>query len=202
MPQQPSNITLQLVSLHDDEIALCPILPDDMGPLFTWLNDTEAAALDRVYRPLDFDSFKNWLDDMTRNGALFAIRKLDHLRIIGFVSLTNISPVHRCAELTIRIGAQSDRGKGYGKRAIKLALKHAWQNLNLHRVQLSVLATNLRALRAYEASGFQREGILRDGAYVAGKREDLVVMGTLVPPRLCENAIENGSGTYPRHSTR
>ena len=45
--------------------------------------------------------------------------------------------------------------------AIALALQYAWKHLNLVRMQLSVLDSNLPAIRAYEAAGFCREGRLK-----------------------------------------
>jgi RimJ/RimL family protein N-acetyltransferase len=174
---------INAVSLQDNVIAIGPVMPDDMGALFTWLNDVEAAALDRTYRPIDFAAFKTWLDEAGRGGpqTLFAIRRIAEVKIIGYVTLTNILPIHRSAELNIRIGAESDRGKGYGRRAIKLILAHAFAHLNLHRIQLRALSHNERAIRAYEAAGFVREGLLGHAGFIEGKWVDIVMMATFSP---------------------
>ena len=41
------------------------------------------------------------------------------------------------------------------------------------------MATNERALRCYEACGFQREGLLREDEYTNGRYQDIVAMGLL-----------------------
>ena len=62
-----------------------------------------------------------------------------------------------------------------------LALKYALQNLNLHRVQLNVLATNARAIGSYRAAGFEEEGRLTHAAFIDGQWVDVVIMAALRP---------------------
>jgi RimJ/RimL family protein N-acetyltransferase len=171
------------VSLKNDAVTIGPLMPDDMGPLFIWLNDVDAARLDLAYRPMDWMVFKNWLDELARTSAmvLFAVRKLFEPQIAGFVIFKNIQSVHRSAEIGVRIGAEAERGKGYGKRALSLALTYAWNHLNLHRVSLTVFAHNARAIAAYRAVGFVEEGRLKDAAYIDGEWVDVVVMAALRP---------------------
>lgn len=179
-------LPLAAVSLRNDIITIGPVLPDDTGALFLWLNDVESANLDLTFRPVDWMSYNTWLTDLTSNSShvLFAIRRVSQTRIIGFVMFKNIQPIHRWAELGVRIGSDADRGKGYGRDAIKLALKYAWNHLNLNRVQLSVFANNNRAILAYKAAGFEIEGVLRRAAFINGEWTDSVLMGALQPPRL------------------
>jgi RimJ/RimL family protein N-acetyltransferase len=44
-----------------------------------------------------------------------------------------------------------------------------------------VLSHNARAMRAYKAVGFRREGLLRKAVFVDGAWADLMVMGVLRP---------------------
>jgi [ribosomal protein S5]-alanine N-acetyltransferase len=181
---------LSAVSLHDTQIAIGPFMPEDAASLFLWMNDIDAANLDLAFRPIDWTAFQAWLADVGRNHTrvMFAIRKVSHPQILGYLALTNIHAVHRSAELGIRIGAATDRGKGYGQAAVALALKYAWQNLNLHRVQLTVFAHNTRAIASYRASGFEEEGRLNHAAYIDGQWVDVVIMGALRPGAL-ETAV-------------
>ncbi len=178
-------LPLSAVSLHNDSITIGPLLPNDTGALFLWLNDVKSANLDLAYRPVDWMSYNTWLTDLGKNSSqvLFAIRRVSQSKIIGFVVFKNIQPVHRSAELGVRIGSDADRGKGYGREAVKLALKYAWDHLNLNRVQLSVFANNNRAIRAYKAAGFETEGVLRQAAFINGEWTDSVLMAALRPLR-------------------
>jgi RimJ/RimL family protein N-acetyltransferase len=98
---------------------------------------------------------------------------------IGLVSLTGIDAVHRRAELHLLIGRRDLHGRGLGTDATVQMLRHAFRDLNLHRVFLSVLSSNAAAIRVYEKAGFRREGLAREAAYKRGRYEDLMEMAVL-----------------------
>ena len=164
-------------------MTIGPILPEDTAAIFLWLNDVESVALDLAYRPVDWMHYNNWLESVGKNPSqvIFAVRHVSSPKILGFVALSKIDAIHRSAELEVRIGAETDRGKGYGKAAIQLASTYAWKHLNLNRIHLSVLDTNRRAIAAYEAAGFQHEGRQRQAAFINGHWTDVVIMGALRP---------------------
>ena len=101
-------------------------------------------------------------------------------RHIGNVHLTEIDWVSRHAEVGIFIGETQHRSNGYGQQALRLLLRHAFHDLGLHRVYLTVLDDNQRAIRAYEKCGFVVEGKLRRHAYKRGQFRDLIFMGVCV----------------------
>lgn len=174
---------LTALSLRGRVVTIGPVIPEDTGALFLWLNDVESASLDLPYRPTDWMTYNSWLADFAKNPSqvIFAIRRIVEPRIIGFLGFTKIHPVYRSADIGMRIGYEADRGKGYGKDALNLALKYAWNHLNLNRVQLSVFESNRRAIRAYSAAGFQREGKLRRAAFIDGEWMDVILMGIVHP---------------------
>jgi RimJ/RimL family protein N-acetyltransferase len=180
----PQLSPIAALSLRSGTVTIGPILPEDAGVIFLWLNDVEAANLDMPYRPIDWMGFNAWMAEFAKGTSqiLFAIRRVDDPNIIGFAALTKIHPIHRSAELSVRIGNQADRGQGYGTEAIGLMVKYAWNHLNLNRVYLSVFGFNLRAQRAYEAAGFQNEGTQRLAAFIDGNWVDVVLMSILRRP--------------------
>ena len=60
-----------------------------------------------------------------------------------------------------------------------LILRFAFNELNLHRVQLTVFEYNDRAVAVYERLGFQREGVYREALYRDGVRYDMYLYGLL-----------------------
>jgi RimJ/RimL family protein N-acetyltransferase len=164
-------------------ITLGPLVPEDFGPTFCWANDAAAARLDFAYRPVDMMAHRQWWNSIGKDPSkvVFAIRTIDVPAIIGYVQITGINPTHRCAEIGIRIGAEPNRGHGFGKEALRLAVGFCWDHLNLKRVQLIVFKHNQRAISAYKAAGFKKEGVLRKAAFIGGEWVDLVPMAVLRP---------------------
>ena len=166
-----------------DAIQLGPITVQDSESLFRWFNDAQAARLDYAWRPVDGISHQKWITGIGSDPTQvwFAIRRAGQGAIIGFAILRNIAPVHRSAELGIRIGEDADRGRSMGTQAGRQVLEFCWQVLNLNRVQVSVLAGNERALRLYAALGFAPEGQLRQAQFIDGQWQDVIIMGALRP---------------------
>jgi|HubBroStandDraft_5_1064220.scaffolds.fasta_scaffold298492_2 RimJ/RimL family protein N-acetyltransferase len=166
-------------------ITIGPFVPEDFGPLFCWANDVATARLDFAYRPVDMMAHRQWWDSLGKDPSkvIFAIRKTIEPSIVGFVQINGINSVHRSAELGIRIGEEKNRGQGYGKEALSLAVDYCWNHLNLNRVQLVVFKHNHRAIGAYKAAGFKKEGLLRKAAFIGGEWVDLVLMASLRPAK-------------------
>lgn len=173
-----------------EKIQIGPITAPDSEALFRWFNDAQAARLDYAWRPVDGISHQKWLAGIGADPTQvwFAIRRAGHAGIIGFVILRNISAVHRCADLGVRVGEEGDRGRGVGKEAARQVLQFCWQVLNLNRIQVSVLAGNERALRLYTALGFRREGNLRQAQFIDGEWKNVIIMGALRPRSLARGS--------------
>ena len=99
--------------------------------------------------------------------------------ILGLVTLAGIDHLRQSATLHIMIGSSKNRGRGMGTFAVLSMLRHAFYDLNLHRVELSVLATNEAAIGLYEKCGFSREGTRRQACYKQGKFVDMYEYGIL-----------------------
>lgn len=81
---------------------------------------------------------------------------------------------------TIGIGVHDDyQSQGIGTGLMSQIVDIADNWLNLHRLDLTVFADNLHAIRLYENFGFEREGILRSDAFRNGEFVDCVMMGRL-----------------------
>jgi RimJ/RimL family protein N-acetyltransferase len=103
-------------------------------------------------------------------------------QLVGTVNLWGLDAHNRGVHLGVVI-APEQRGKGYGTAACRAAVTYAFVERGLHRVQLEVLATNERALRAYLSAGFVEEGRLRESAWVDGRFVDELVLSVLNPDR-------------------
>ena len=106
--------------------------------------------------------------------------------ILGCVYLLNIDRTNSCADFSIMIGDTQNRGKGLGSFATKEMLRHAFYDLNLHRVQLQVLTLNNRAINMYLKCGFVEEGIRRKAIFKNGRYIDIMMMSVLREDYVCE----------------
>lgn len=172
-----------MMMLTGDRVRLCAVESEAMAKAFArWSRDSEYRRLQDSEPAFPIgvaEAREQYADDTpSANGFRFAIRTLEPDRLIGFLGLWLNWP-HRDAWLGIGIGDRADWGKGYGSDALRLALRYAFDELNLQRVSLTVLGANPRAHRAYEKAGFVVEGRARRQSRYDGQRVDEVYMGIL-----------------------
>jgi [ribosomal protein S5]-alanine N-acetyltransferase len=99
---------------------------------------------------------------------------------IGEIGLVAISWPDRRAGLSILVLPGSRRA-GVGREAIELLVAWAQGELGLHRIELHTLPENAPMRGLAEASGFLREGVLRDYSFERGRFVDNVVYARLPP---------------------
>jgi len=164
-----------------ETIALTELRLSDSNTLLRWINDPETVRFNAPFTPVHESRHAVWFDGIEADPSriVFAIRGLGEPRIIGLVQLADINPIHRSAELIIRIGEERDRNRGAGSEAVRLATSFAFRDRNLQRVWLRVFADNRRAIRAYEKAGLQVEGTLRRAAFIGGLWRDETIMAIL-----------------------
>jgi RimJ/RimL family protein N-acetyltransferase len=97
---------------------------------------------------------------------------------IGSAQLNVNADQHR-ARYSIGIFVAALRGQGLGREITTLVLDWAFGPLGAHRVELEVLASNLRAIRCYEACGFRHEGVRRDAELYPDGWKDFRYMAIL-----------------------
>lgn len=153
----------------------------DMAIINSWRNNKEIIdQLGATFRYINQDVDDEWFANYMRSRnsvARFTILEDD--TVIGLVSLTGINQLNQSAEFHIMIGNTEYQGKGVGTFAVNEILNHAFNDLNLHRVELTVLKTNERAFKLYEKAGFKREGTLRKVYYKNGSFVDAYMYSIL-----------------------
>ena len=104
----------------------------------------------------------------------FAIAHPESGELIGEIGLVGISWPNRRADVSVLVLPGSRRA-GVGREALELLVGWAHGELGLHRIQLHTLPENTPMQRLAEASGFVREGVLRDYTFERGRFVDNVV---------------------------
>jgi len=153
--------------------------------LSRWNRDSEYQRLldSETPRVVSKKRVQDWIEkDLIRDSYrdfLFIIHTLQDDRPIGFIGLDGITWNSGDCFVFIAIGERENWGKGYGTDAMRVILRYAFTELNLHRVSLDVFGYNPRAIRSYEKAGFVIEGKVRGLLNREGQRYDLIFMGIL-----------------------
>lgn len=93
----------------------------------------------------------------------------------GIVAWAVLMPVLDETELLILGTASSAQRRGYATVLLRHEIEHA-KTSGIVRMHLEVRASNAPAIGLYDKLGFARVGLRRGYYYVAGKREDAVLM--------------------------
>lgn len=169
--------------LVGNKVKLTSFKEEYIPTLETWYNDTAFLRLFDVVSA--FPKSKNQLQEMistvqdSASNYIFAVRAIEEDKLIGVTGFENILWNNGTAVVYIGIGDESYRGQGIGLEALGLTLEFGFQELNLHRIQLTVLSYNKPAITLYEKLGFKREGIYREFIHRDGKRHDMYLYGIL-----------------------
>ena len=99
-------------------------------------------------------------------------------RFIGQARLT-VNTLDKRARYAVGLFDPTVWNEGLGTEITQLVLRYAFEELQLHRVDLRVLQYNKRAIKCYEKCGFIQEGVEREGALIEGKYETDVFMSIL-----------------------
>lgn len=166
-----------------NQVRLTAVRPDDLETLTRWYEDSDFVRrmdMTPAY-PRRLADWQKWLADLqnAKDEFNFAVRRLDDEVMIGWIVLDGILWTNRTGWIGIGFGDAASQGRGYGGEAMRLLLKFAFHELNLHRVQLSVFSYNTPAIHLYEKLGFVREGVMREALQRDGHRFDLIHYGLL-----------------------
>jgi len=175
------RVDMQNPFIVGDRIYLRPLEMDDIDSFITWLNDQDVRHYLNRTSPLNRIREKDFVENLYKDDRdiVLGIVLKENDQLIGNIALHRISIPYRHAGLGIFIGNKDCWSKGYGTEALRLMMGYGFDQLNLHRIFLTVLGFNARAIRAYEKVGFKREGVFREHIYRDGKYHDIYYMGIL-----------------------
>jgi RimJ/RimL family protein N-acetyltransferase len=165
-----------------DLVRLAAVDPArDAETFSSWYIDSEFPKLvdSRPARPLSTRYWEKALDEAdpsSNTSYLFAIRTLE-----SWVELDDIEWPGATGWLGIGIGAPGYWNRGYGTDAMKVLIRFAFLEVQLHRLNLNVFEYNERAVHLYQKLGFQVEGRVKNYLQRDGRTWDVIFMGLLRP---------------------
>ena len=169
-------VMAEYMSIIGEKVYLNPLQESDITILTKYMNYEHIKIFGRNCGSAIYEKrMKEKIEDRQRNESYTIFRK-DNNQIIGDISISSIDTYNRAGMLAIVICGDENRGKGFGKEALLLILKHAFIEINLESVQLGVWEFNKPAIHLYEKIGFKTAGKHRNRRIIGNRFYDEILM--------------------------
>jgi RimJ/RimL family protein N-acetyltransferase len=161
--------------LEGKNVNLKIVEKEDLPLLQEWWNDPEFSG---KYNPLDAQQSRadveKEYEKPSPEKAWFLILRKDGSKI-GFLGMSISGMWWQIGYVLI----PSERGKGYGTEAVKLAVDYLFMSKHVERIQTDTLLENVASQKVLQKAGFQREATMRKAIFAWGKWEDLCLYSIL-----------------------
>lgn len=154
-----------------------PTEKEDLKMLHAWENDFELIMYSRS-KPMNFvnmaqleKQYEEWVKDEKRLHLI--VELIDSKEAIGIARIRREEWGNvKTADIGTYIGEKKLWGKGVGKQITVALLEMSFNQLNAERCEAWSVEYNHRAHKALEACGFKKGGIVRQAAFVNGRKWD------------------------------
>jgi len=173
----------------EKEVTIRPLKKEDLiGNYLTWMDSPIVSKYNShglfPQSEKELEEFRQSLDSKNKIVWAILVKKASQYSgvaeiHIGNVSIQSINTINRSGELAIVIGEPHYYKKGIGTIACKLAITHAFDKLNLHRIWTGTAATNIGMQKVAEKLGMKKEGVFRDAVFLNGQYVDVLEYGIL-----------------------
>lgn len=156
------------------------LTPDIPIKALSWRNNPKIYQWCRQTTVRSLQEHSDWInslkDDKTKK--MFGIT-IDGTKgtDVGVCGFTSIDYLHRKSEFSLYISPE-EQGKGYGKEALLLLLKHGFTEFNFNRIWGETFHGN-PALDMFIRLGMTHEGIQRQSYFKSGKMIDSHIVSIL-----------------------
>ncbi len=164
-------------------LALRALAPTDCDRLLTWVDSADAlwqwSGVRAFTWPLDRGQLLRDLAARAESGELLAGIDAGG-EMVGHV-LIDAQHHHGVGHIGRVAVAPDRRGRGLGTALMRATIRHGFEEMDLHRLQLVVYAFNAAAIATYRSVGFVVDGVARESARGSGGRWDGLTMSLLEP---------------------
>ncbi len=168
------------ITISGNHIRLRPLTHEDLPLKVQWYNDPDirkTLILDEVF---ELEKTVRWFETIkdcpSRQDLMI---ETDSARPIGTISLVNIDPKQKTAEIVLVIGNKEYWGKGVMLEAESLLIQYAFEKMGIEKIWAQTRPENIASLITMKKLGFRIEGTLRKETIVVGRRIDIIHLGIL-----------------------
>lgn len=158
-------------TIETERLILRKFKAEDVDSVFkNWAADEKVQSMYREPVYATKEAVKklieeNYIADYEKkNSYRWAVISKENNECIGQIAFYLVDENNNFAEIEYCIGCEF-QGRGYATEASKAVIKYGFEEMNLHKVQISHMDINNKSKRVIEKCGFKFEGICRDFFY-------------------------------------
>lgn len=171
--QVQPNLTLALLQPHHSQ-EIYNLVDTNRQHLKHWLGWVDGVQSPDIYRDSIIPA---WLQQLAANDGFTAgIRH--HGKLVGMINLHFINWKTRSTSIGYYLSEEA-QGNGIMQACVTAILQHAFDDLNLNKVDIQCAEGNKRSRHIPERLGFKQEGISRDAEFINGHYNDIVTYSLL-----------------------
>lgn len=167
------------MNIKGDKIILRALELEDAEVLREMINDSEIEKNVAGWSfPVSKHAQIEWIEKVNKSYTdyVFAIEYLD-MGCIGVANLINIDWKNRSAFHGIKLVNKDFRGKGIGTDTVLTIMNYAFNELQLNRLDGSIIEHNSASQKLYKKCGWEIEGIKKEAIFKSGKYYNNYIVG-------------------------
>lgn len=172
------------VPLEDNRIRLVPMTSDHIKQMRSLSSDSDVW---RWYTEdlTDPDDLERWMtncliDSISGAKMTYTVMQKDTGKVIGSSSYGHIDWTERCIEVGWTWLGKDYIGSGINKHMKFLMLQHAFDTMEIERLELRTDEDNIRSRKAMEKIGAKYDGTLRSHRATQGGRRRNTVLYSII----------------------
>ncbi len=164
-------------TLQGQHIYLRALEPEDLEFVYRLENDESVWEISQTQTPYSRFLIRQYLDNARQDiyeakQLRLAICKNDNFQAIGLIDLFDFDPKNSRAGVGILIQHPANRKNGYGRQALELVTKYAFERLELHQLYANIATSNEASIALFTTFGFECAGIKKDWNFNNGGYAD------------------------------
>jgi len=168
--------------LTDEIVILRPLQLSDLEAGYIhWFDDRVVCAGNNHHRfPYSYEEMEEYIGNSysRQNLTLAIITKSDN-KHVGNISLSNIDFINSNCTFSIVLGEKEAWGRSVGYSSAKLIIEHAFNELNIKRINIGTFECNVGMRKLAVKLGAVEEGIRRKAVFKNGEYIDVIEYGLL-----------------------
>jgi len=165
--------------IEGDKVNLRTIEEEDLEFMRESVNDAEVRVDMGNKRPKNMEAEKQFFEENLSGSEDPSLMICSDGERIGIVKITREEDESdKVGKLGIWLHPDH-HGEGYGTEACELIIDYGFNQLNLHKLYARAHQDNKASQKLWEKLGFEKEGVLREQAFLNGEYKYLFYYGIL-----------------------